>query len=376
MKGGAVVVGGGLAALEIGLALSRQRPRIRVRVISDETHVSYRPWLIHLPAGGPPPPKIPFARLLASAGVEVIPARAVTANIERRYVELESGEQIDYEQLVVATGATADRERIPGGSGNALFPCDLADAREFAARISAGSTSVAVVFGWERPGPGLEYAAWIAARRRGIQVTAIDGDGTLHRRFGDKGTARLKQVFESRGARLVTGDGVARIGEGVVELKVGNIIPSDVIAVVAPLKGVTEWLPTESVDRLGRLRVDRSMAAGPGVFAIGDVIAVPDGYRLSPALRSITATAHGVARNVARALRGEVPVPVLKPGQPDMLGPDLAGTALLVRDRRLVLSGRLPLLIGSRMHRRYLRSRNATPGEPPTAKRVSVLGQS
>jgi len=67
------------------------------------------------------------------------------------------------------------------------------------------------------------------------------------------------------------------------------------------------------------------MAAGAGVFGIGDVVAVPDGYRLPPALRSIQATAPGIARNVARALRGAASQPVLKPGQPDMMAPDLAG---------------------------------------------------
>ncbi len=103
----------------------------------------------------------------------------------------------------------------------------------------------------------------------------------------------------------------------------------------------------------------RTMAAAVGAFGIGDVVAVPDDYRLPPALRSIQATARGVALNVARALRGEAPQAVLRQGRPDMLMPDLAGVALLVRDRRLVLGGRLPLLLRSLGDRRYLRSRNA-----------------
>jgi len=102
------------------------------------------------------------------------------------------------------------------------------------------------------------------------------------------------------------------------------------------------------------------MAVRPRVFAIGDVVSVPDGYRLSPALRSIQGTSRGVAGNVVRALRGEEPLPVLKPGTPDILGPDLAGTAMLVRDGRLVMRGRLPLFIRSLGERRYLRSRDAT----------------
>jgi NADH:ubiquinone reductase (H+-translocating) len=371
MSGGAVVVGGGLAALEIALALSRERPRMRVTVISRETVVPYRPWLIHLPAGGSPPPMIPFARLLDSAGVHVIRASAAAADIDRRRVDLDSGGSVEYEQLVVATGAAADRERVPGAHGNALFPCDLADVQEFAARISEGKR-VVVVFGWERPGPGIEYAAWIARYRHGVQLTAIDGDGTLRRRFGEKATARLKELFEARGARLVTSQAVERIGRGIVELHGGETVAADVIGVAAPLRGITDWLPRDLVDLVGRLRVDSAMAAVPGVYGIGDVVAVPDGYRLSPTLFSIRATARGVARNVTGTIRGATPSAVLKPGQPDMMGPDLAGTALLVRDRRLVLSGRLPLLLGSIMQRRYLRSRSARLNESRNTKKVTV----
>ena len=94
---------------------------------------------------------------------------------------------------------------MPGSRAGALFPCDEADAAELARRIDRGATGVAIVFGWERPGPGLEYAAWIAAHRSGVRVTAIDGDGTLERRFGPKATAWLRQLYESRGARLLEG---------------------------------------------------------------------------------------------------------------------------------------------------------------------------
>src|SRR6266566_691020 len=203
MTGGAVVVGGGFAALEIALALRRQSPTIPVTVISRETQLTYRPWLIRVPAGGAPPPMIPFARLLTSAGVELISSSAAGADIE-------------YRQLVVATGAVADRGRIPGAGDHALFPCDVADAAEFAARVRSSNIHVAVVFGWERPGPGLEYAAWIAAYRPGVKVTAVDGDGSMAHRFGDRATAHVRSLFERRGAQLITEGAVQRIGEGTV----------------------------------------------------------------------------------------------------------------------------------------------------------------
>ena len=102
------------------------------------------------------------------------------------------------------------------------------------------------------------------------------------------------------------------------------------------LVGRSALLPSELAEDRGRLRVDEAMSAAAGVFGIGDVLAVPEGYRLAPTLYSVRATARGVARNVVRALRGAAPLPVLKPGRPDMMGPDLGGATLLVRDRRLI----------------------------------------
>jgi NADPH-dependent 2,4-dienoyl-CoA reductase/sulfur reductase-like enzyme len=189
-------------------------------------------------------------------------------------------------------------------------------------------------------------------------VTAIDGDGTLERRFGAKATGWLERLFQSRGARLVNKGPLERVREGRVEVA-GGSIAADLIALASPLRGNTAWLRADLVDPIGRLRVDETMAATAGVFGIGDVVAVPDDYRFPPALRSIQATSHEVARNVARALRGDALHAVLRPRQADMLSPDLAGVALLVRDRRLLLAGRLPLLIRSLGERRYLRSRNA-----------------
>jgi NADH dehydrogenase FAD-containing subunit len=358
MSGGVVVVGGSFGALEFTLALRKQDESVPVTVVTSETDFVYRPWLIRVPAGDGQPPVIPLAHQLVSAGAQVVAGRAVGADLEQHHLLLDSGAQIEYDQLVVATGAKADRERIPGADEHALFPCDLEDASAFATRVSAGVEHVAVVFGWERPGPGLEYAAWIAARRPGVRVTAIDGDDTMARRFGDKATAWVRALFERRGAELITKGAVEQIGAGTVQLE-GSMISAELIAVVAPLRGNTEWLPRTFLDERGMLRVDNAMAAGAGVFGIGDVVAVPDGFRLPPALRSIQATAPRIARNVASALRGAASEPVLRPGQPDMMGPDLAGAGLLVRHRRLLLRGRLPLMIRSAGERRYLRSRSA-----------------
>lgn len=362
-----VVVGGGFGALEVSLAVRKLRPNASVTVVSDAAEVTYRPWLIKVPAGGQPPPQIPFATLLAEAHIEVASDRATGIDLSSRVITLQSGTTIAYRQLVIATGAVADRNRVPGARAHALFPCDLADAGEFAAAVSSSPSTIAVVFGWERPGPGLEYAAWIAAHRPGSRVIAIDGDGTLERRFGEKATARIQRLFERRAARLISEGPVVRIDPGSVQLE-SQTVAADVIALATPLTGETGWLPPELLDARGMLKVDSSMAASPGVFGIGDVVAVPADYRLSPTLQSIQATSYGIACNVVRALDGASPLQVLRTDRPDLMGPDLAGDAVFVRDRRLVMSGRIPLLIRWFMDQTYLRRRHAhTPRQPMLA---------
>jgi len=371
MTPGVVVVGGGFGALETSLAVRKLRPDVSVTVVSSETHLTYRPWLIKLPAGGPQPPVIPFANLLASAGVETISDRAAGVDLNARRVILQSGAAVSYEKLVVATGAVADRDRVPGARAHALFPCDLEDAGKFAAAVLACARHVAVVFGWERPGPGLEYAAWIAARRPGVLVTAIDADGTLARRFGERATAYMRRLFERRGARLISEGSVVRIDPSGVVLA-ERTVNADLIALAAPLMGCTEWLPHHLLDARGMLKVGSAMAAAPGLFGIGDVVAAPAGHRLSPTLQSIRSTARKTAANVIRSLDGAALQPVLRPDQPDLMGPDLAGDAVLVRDRRMVMSGRIPLLIRSFMDRSYLRHRRAL---PPGAAATIVSGE-
>jgi NADH dehydrogenase FAD-containing subunit len=89
-------------------------------VISSETQVTYRPWLIRVPGGGAPPPLISFGRPIAAAGAEVIASSATGVDVDGQRLVLDSGGEIEYDQLVVATGASADRDRVPGAHDYAL----------------------------------------------------------------------------------------------------------------------------------------------------------------------------------------------------------------------------------------------------------------
>ena len=343
MSRSVTVVGGGFAALEVALALKKSDPGIPVTVLSREKVTVYRPLLIRQPAGEPPPPVIPFARLLDAAGVELQDALVTAADLDACRLTLDTGAHLEYDQLIVATGASADRDRVPGARGRAIFPCDLDGAEQLSEATAGGGRRLAIVFGWERPGPGLEYAAWIAARRPDVPLMVIDGDGVLESRFGPRATAWLEALFKRRGAQLMAGRRIERVTDEGVELD-GATIASEVVALASPLRGNTGWLSGSLLNDRGLLRVDANLAAAENVFGIGDVVAPLDGHPLAPALMSIRRLAPRLARSIAEVRGGGKPKRLLRPGRPPAMLPDLCGTALLVRDRRMLTSGRLPPL--------------------------------
>ena len=78
-------------------------------------------------------------------------------------------------ELLLATGADVDRGRIVGAEKHALFPCHPEDTVQLASRIQERRPqAVCVAVGWDRPGPGLEFAGWLAARRKRLRLRNLN----------------------------------------------------------------------------------------------------------------------------------------------------------------------------------------------------------
>ena len=99
----------------------------------------------------------------------MVTARATAIDREARRVTLDSGEQIEYDTLVLATGA---RNRLLPHE-NVLYLRTLGEATEIRQRLAAAHDVVVIGGGFI----GLEVAA--AARTLGKQVTVIEGQSRL-----------------------------------------------------------------------------------------------------------------------------------------------------------------------------------------------------
>jgi len=197
--------------------------------------------------------------------------RAERVNLTDRVVELEGGERVAFDQVVIATGARNRRLEIPGvelpGVHDLRFAPD-ADAIREAAR--KGSKAVIVGMGFI----GAEVAA--SLRQLGLDVTVVEFFGTpLERVLGPVLGGAIEALHRDHGVEMVFRDGAERFdGDGRFEAlvtKEGRRIEGDFAVVGVGVEPVTD-VAGDGVPVDNGIPVDAKLrTSADGVWAIGDV---------------------------------------------------------------------------------------------------------
>src|SRR5919199_1948031 len=148
-----VIVGANLAGGRAAEAL-RAGSQERIVVVGAEPERPYeRPPLSKaFPAGQVPEEKLYLrpADYYAAQGIElVLGRRATRLDPAKRVVELEDGETLAYDALLIATGASPRKLTAPGGDlEGILYLRDLRDARRLRDRLASAQRAVVVGAGF------------------------------------------------------------------------------------------------------------------------------------------------------------------------------------------------------------------------------------
>jgi NADPH-dependent 2,4-dienoyl-CoA reductase/sulfur reductase-like enzyme len=308
---GVVIVGGGLAAQRCAETLRRRGYEGSVRMVCAEPEPPY---------DRPPLSKDLLAGTVEEASVAYRPpwwyeekrvelllgVRAEALDPEARTVALDSGTELRYEKLLIATGSAARRLPFFEGYENVHALRALADARRLRKELVPGARLAIVGAGFI----GQEVAA--TASRLGVEVTMIEAlEAPLAPILGQELGGWFADLHLSEGVRVMTGAMLegAR-GNGRVEeltLAGGEAVACDAVVVGVGTSPATAWLRGSGLDESG-VRTDTSGRAGlPGVFAAGDA-SVPFDPRFGAHARTEhwdAAAWQGAA--VAKAMLGEYP---------------------------------------------------------------------
>ena len=227
----------------------------------------------------------------------------------RRVVILESGRALEYDHLVIATGAKARKLETEFANG-IVYLRNMSDALSLKTLLAREKPRVAILGGGFI---GLEVAA--TASHLGAEVTVIERESRILNRVASQAISdAITHAHQAAGVRILVEQRVERLeyrGQHIasVVLEDGTRVDCDLLLIGI---GAT---PNDDIARESGLECDQGIivdlnaqTSDPAIFAIGDVTRtrLPDG-QLLPRLESV-GNALEQARKVAATLT-EKPLP-------------------------------------------------------------------
>ena len=182
-------------------------------------------------------------------------------------VLLTGGERIEYDHLVLATGATPVRLPFPGADGpQVLMYRTLGDVQQMIAHASTGGDAVVIGGGLL----GLEAAAGLA--KRGMRVTVLHAVDRLMERQLDHGAAALlERRLAGQGIAVITQAKTTAIEPDAVVLADGRRIPAKIVVMAVGIRPHAELARAAGLPVNRGVLVDDTMRTeDPAIWAIGE----------------------------------------------------------------------------------------------------------
>ena len=277
-----VVVGASAAGIGAVEAIREIDQTGTITIISDETCAHYsRPMISDLVSGKADIQKMKCRsdEFWKENNIEAVTGKKATAlNLTEKTVQLDSGEKIAYEKLLIATGGKPFVPKMEGSDKDGVFTfTTMADAQRLAAKIDSINAKAAVVIGAGLIGISVTEALM----KRGLKVTMVElQEKILSLLLDAKGSDLVEGVIRKAGVNIVTGQSVQKIvgkpdNEGAVGgviLTKGDQLPCDLVIVAIGVVPRTELVAGTAVKINRGIVVDNMMQTTvPDVYASGDV---------------------------------------------------------------------------------------------------------
>jgi 3-phenylpropionate/trans-cinnamate dioxygenase ferredoxin reductase subunit len=306
------IIGGGQAGLQVAETLREQDFNGRIVLIGDEPHIPYlRPPLSKAYLLGESTEAqlaLRPATFFPQHRIELITGkRAVAIDRTRRLVALADDSVIEYDHLVLATGARNRPLPVPGSQlRNVFFLRTLDEASALREHMTTAKNVVVIGAGFI----GLEFAA--AAQKSGANVTVLDvADRPMARAVSRTMSAIFAREHEKMGVRLMFNTQVMHLlGESkvtAVETVDGKVLSADLVVIGIGVIPNVELAATCDLPVENGVIVDELLrTCDPCISAIGDVAAHSNPYANGARVRlESVQNACDQARSVAMRIVGK-----------------------------------------------------------------------
>jgi NADH oxidase (H2O2-forming) len=302
-----VIIGNGIAGNQVAFDVRKKDPGARIVILSAENVPEYDPCSLPYFLGGECRRMDVFRKKnedYAAHRIELLyDSKAVSIDPETRTVTTHTGEQIDYDKLVLAHGGDLFIPPIPGIDNPGVFSCkQLGETQKLAAH--KGRTAVVIGSG----AIGIEAAE--ALKRKGYAVYVVELMGWILPSLFDEPTARRleteltgyrihvytqEKVLEIQGDKKVTGVITDR-----------RTIACDTVVVATGVVPGTALARTAGIETGRGIPVNRQMQTSvPGIYACGDCVETIDACTGETAMFQLKHNAIEQAQVAAKHIVGE-----------------------------------------------------------------------
>jgi NADH oxidase (H2O2-forming) len=246
-------------------------------------------------------------------GVDFRTGTEVTGiNVPENFVQLATGEELPYDDLVIATGSRPVIPPIPGTDLEGVFTLwGREDGERLRAVLDAEEAKNAVIIG----GGMIGLQAAVAFARNGLKTTVVEQCPSLLPAILDADVASVLQKWLRNDVTFLLGRSVRAI-EGAARVSSVSVneeaVAADLVLIAAGMRPNVELARTAglAIGACGGIVVDQSLRvkqAGSylnNVYALGDCIEVIDAVTNRSRLSQLASTALIQARVVTSNLRG------------------------------------------------------------------------
>lgn len=312
-----VVVGSGYGGAAVISELEELNPgcevtwisREPVHVVRHEMHrLLRRPELYdHL--------RVPVDRIRSTA-TRFLEATVTGVDSENQRLALDTGDEVDYDYLVLTVGCRPAFYGVPGLAEQGIPMGTIDHARKIQESVAAAIESATpndparICVG----GAGLTGVQTVGEIATEISETEAPGDVTVIEALDHilpNEDVPLQNAVRTRlerlGVNLHTGAPIVEVDEGTITLDGETELPYDLLIWTGGITGQDFIQDSELAQQQGRLQVDETLQTSDDrIYAVGDIALAPaTGGQAPPTAQAAWQAAPVAARNVLAAARGQ-----------------------------------------------------------------------
>lgn len=306
-----VIVGAGPAGVIAAETLRKTDPGAQITIIGDEPEPPYSrmalPYYLIDRIGEAGTHLRKDATHYTQLKIDIKQDRVAGVKAGERELTLQSGGQLGYDKLLIATGASPITPPIPGIDLDGVHNCwTLEDARHIAKLAQPGAKVVLIGAGF------IGSIILEALAARGVDLSVVEMENRMVPRMMDDTSGNLiKSWCESKGVHVYTSSQVDAIEKGSggnalkVKLAGGTELPADLVISATGVKSNMGLLDGSGVTTDAGILVNENLqTSDPNIYAAGDVAQGKDFSTGEYSVQAIQPTAADHGRVAALNMAG------------------------------------------------------------------------